>query len=283
MAASGNQTVTPTAVGNDVFTLNCTGGVYGNSTASATLAVSAGSAFSMTALISDTAGGTAGTTDQKLVNPWGIVIPAGDRPAAVANNHSETAKLYDGDGKPQFNGDPITVATAAAADGTTFDPTGIVFNLNTADFLVTEGTATGSALLIFAGESGMIGGWSPQVDLAKTIAAYTDAGGAVYKGLTMAQNSGSQFLYATDFHNNKVDVFDHTFQKQATSATAFTFKDPAIPAGFAPFGIQALATGANGAMQVLSPMPSNRRRTIMTTPMARAWVTSMCMTPMDNC
>jgi hypothetical protein len=147
LAATGNQTVTPTAVGNDVFTLNCTGGVYGNSTASATLAVSAGSAFSMTALISDTAGGTAGTTDQKLVNPWGIVIPAGDRPAAVANNHSETAKLYDGDGKPQFNGDPITVATAAAADGTTFDPTGIVFNLNTADFLVTEGTATGSALL----------------------------------------------------------------------------------------------------------------------------------------
>ena len=250
LQAAGNQTVMPTAVGNDVFTLNCTGGVYGNGAASATLAVSGGSAFSMTALIADTAGGTAGTTDQKLANPWGIVIPAGDRPAAVANNHSETAKLYDGNGKPQFNGDPLTVNTAAAADGTTFDPTGIVFNLNTADFLVTEGTATGSALLIFAGESGTIGGWSPQVDLAKTIAAYTDAGGAVYKGLTMAPNSGSQFLYATDFHNNKVDVFDRTFQKQATSATAFTFNDPAIPAGFAPFGIQALATGANGAMQV---------------------------------
>jgi uncharacterized protein (TIGR03118 family) len=80
---------------------------------------------------------------------------------------------------------------------------------------------------------------------------YTDAAGAVYKGLAIAQNDGNSFLYATDFHNGKVDVFNAAFVKQATSATAFTFADPAIPAGFAPFGIQAIpGSGVAGVTQI---------------------------------
>jgi uncharacterized protein (TIGR03118 family) len=64
-------------------------------------------------------------------------------------------------------------------------------------------------------------------------------GGAVYKGLALAAMNGGNFLYATDFHNNKIDVFDSTFTK-VTMPGAFT--DPAIPAGFAPFGIQAIGS-----------------------------------------
>jgi uncharacterized protein (TIGR03118 family) len=80
---------------------------------------------------------------------------------------------------------------------------------------------------------------------------YTDAAGAVYKGLAIAANNGALFLYATDFHNNKIDVFNMTFVKQATSATAFTFVDPSIPAGYAPFGIQAIpGSGTAGATQI---------------------------------
>ena len=44
-------------------------------------------------------------------------------------------------------------------------------------------------------------------------------------------------LYATDFHNARVDMFDSTFN---VVSTATTFVDPDIPAGFAPFGIQAI-------------------------------------------
>jgi len=79
---------------------------------------------------------------------------------------------------------------------------------------------------------------------------YTDAGGAVYKGLAIANNGSGNFLYATDFHNNKVDVFDAAFTRQTPSATKFTFQDPALPAGYAPFGIQALNTGAGGTVQI---------------------------------
>ncbi len=115
---------------------------------------------------------------------------------------------------------------------------------------VTSAGKSGVAKFLFDGEGGMIAGWNPTVDATHAIAMYTDAGGAVYKGLAVAQNAGKSFLYATDFHNGKVDVFNSTFARQTTSATAFTFADPAIPAGYAPFGIQAIANGAAGATQI---------------------------------
>jgi uncharacterized protein (TIGR03118 family) len=61
----------------------------------------------------------------------------------------------------------------------------------------------------------------------------------VYKGLALAEMNGNNFLYATDFHNNKIDVFNTNFTKVAMPGA---FTDPAIPAGFAPFGIQAIGS-----------------------------------------
>ncbi len=79
---------------------------------------------------------------------------------------------------------------------------------------------------------------------------YTDAGGAVYKGLAVGNNGTANFLYAADFHNNKIDVFDASYHKQIPTATSFAFTDPTLPAGYAPFGIQAIANGAGGATQI---------------------------------
>jgi len=250
LAATGTQTVTPTAAGTETFTLNCTGGTYGGGMGSASLTVNAASAFSLTRLVADTAGGTAGNTDTNLVNPWGVSIPPGNFFAWVANNHSETATLYDGNGKAQPHAAPLVVSFAAGAGGTTFDPTGVVFNASTTDFAVTSAGQSGVAKFLFDGEGGMIAGWNPTVDAMHAITMFTDTGGAVYKGLALAQNAGKSFLYATDFHNGKVDVFNSAFAKQTTSATAFTFADPAIPAGYAPFGIQAIANGTAGATQI---------------------------------
>jgi hypothetical protein len=50
--------------------------------------------------------------------------------------------------------------------------------------------------------------------------------------------NGANFLYATDLHNNKVDVFDKNFTKPA--AMQGKFIDPTIPSGFVPFGVVAL-------------------------------------------
>ena len=242
-SASGTQSVTPTTAGTETFSLSCTGGAYSGGSGSAVLTVSAATAFSLTDLVADTAGGTAANTDANLVNPWGIAIPSGNFFAWVANNHTQTSTLYDGNGKPQPHAVPLVVNFAASSGGTTFDPTGIVFNGSASDFIVTSGSASGSAKFIFDGEGGMLAGWSPGVSATQAVTMYADTGGAVYKGLAVAQNSGQALLYATDFHNSKVDVFDTHFTKQTSSATAFTFSDPAIPAGYAPFGIQAITTG----------------------------------------
>jgi uncharacterized protein (TIGR03118 family) len=71
---------------------------------------------------------------------------------------------------------------------------------------------------------------------------------AVYKGLALANNGSADFLYAADFHNNKIDVFDSTFEKQQTAA--FPFTDPQLPAGYAPFNIQAIQNGSGGSWQL---------------------------------
>jgi len=66
----------------------------------------------------------------------------------------------------------------------------------------------------------------------------SSASGAIFKGLAIANDR----LYATDFHNNRVDVFDASFKPVTTA----TFKNPKLPTGYAPFGIQALAGSAAG-------------------------------------
>jgi uncharacterized protein (TIGR03118 family) len=63
------------------------------------------------------------------------------------------------------------------------------------------------------------------------VAADRSTAGAVYKGLATANDR----LYATDFHNGRVDVFDSSF-----TLVPGGFTDPKVPKGFAPFGIQAL-------------------------------------------
>jgi uncharacterized protein (TIGR03118 family) len=114
-------------------------------------------------------------------------------------------------------------------------PTGIVFNSSN-DFAVGNGTISGPSRFIFATEDGGIAGWAPNVDGTHALPApVTNDDGAIYKGLALAANGKGNFLYATDFHNARIDVFDKAF---ARVATAGGFTDPSIPKGFAPFGIQ---------------------------------------------
>lgn len=176
---------------------------------------------------------TADHTDPNLVNPWGIVFnPFGV--AWVADNHTGVSTLYDGMGNPQS----LVVAIPSPTDATGGSPTGIVFNASSG-FTVTNGTTTGPSRFLFATEDGVIAGWAPNVDTAHAIRAVNNASsGTVYKGLALSAGGSGQLLYATDFHNAKVDVFDNTFAAVSLPAGAFT--DSHIPSGFAPFGIAAI-------------------------------------------
>ncbi|HZR36485.1 MAG TPA: TIGR03118 family protein [Nevskia sp.] len=186
--------------------------------------------FSATRLVSDKAAIAAAHNDANLVNAWGIAFePAG--PVWVANNGTQTSTLYDGSGAAQT----LVVTVASGLNGDP-DPTGIVFN-GSADFVVSGGGHSGAAQFIYDGEGGTVSGWSPAVGNTTVIGYDDGAGGAVYKGLAIANTPGGNFLYAADFHNAKVDVFDKDFHKVAMPGG---FTDPALPANYAPFGIQAV-------------------------------------------
>jgi uncharacterized protein (TIGR03118 family) len=196
------------------------------------------SVYTVNNLVSDGAV-SAEHTDANLKNPWGIVFNALG-PVWIADNGSNTSTLYILDGT-KF---PLTVQLPGGKNGEA-SPTGIVYNGDLTSFIVGQGLAIGGASFIFAGENGTIVAWG-QVDpiLNESFIEYDDgAGGAVYKGLALADNGGSAFLYATDFHNAKIDVFDSKFGKVSPQSG---FVDPNLPAGYAPFGIQAV----NGKLYV---------------------------------
>lgn len=116
-------------------------------------------------------------------------------------------------------------------------PTGIVFNGST-DFAVTKGGVTGASPFIFVGVLGTISGWSPSVDLNNAVQEFDGgAAGKSYTGAALAAQGGANFLYVADFHDAAVDVYDGTF---APATAAGGFVDPNLPAGYAPFGIQAI-------------------------------------------
>jgi uncharacterized protein (TIGR03118 family) len=168
-------------------------------------------------------------TDSNLQNAWGVAAAPGG-PFWIADNNSNEATVYDGNGTPQS----LVVSIPAGTNGPA-NPTGQIYN-GTTDFVITTGAGSAPAQFIFAGEGGTITGWAQSVSGAAATIAYDDgAGGAVYKGLALANNGTANQLYATDLHNAKVDVFNAQFQKVAIAGA---FVDPMIPAGFAPFGIQ---------------------------------------------
>ena len=175
--------------------------------------------YSVHTLVSDSAAVPAPATDASLVNGWGLAAgPA--TPWWAANNGTNTSTLYNDAGSKQA----LTVTVAGG-------PTGAVFNGNS-DFVVSQNGKSGAARFLFATESGTIMGWSPVVNAtAAVVGVDRSSSGAIYKGLTAANDK----LYATDFHNGRVDVFDKSF-----NLVPGGFNDPTIKTGYAPFGIQAL-------------------------------------------
>ncbi|CDG82872.1 TIGR03118 family protein [Janthinobacterium agaricidamnosum] len=191
----------------------------------------AGATFAAKALVSDIAG-AATTTDASMINAWGLAFnPTGA--SWVVNDGTSTSTLYDGNGVKQNLVVSINPGSLGVAK-----PTGIVFTGSATDFKISSGGNTGPSRFIFSNQAGTIAAWAPTVDGTHALTIVDNAAkGSVYKGLAIANAGGANMIYATDFKNNHVDVFDANFNPVALPAD---FKDPAVPAGFAPFGIQAI-------------------------------------------
>jgi uncharacterized protein (TIGR03118 family) len=205
-----------------------------------------GSTYLRTDLVSDdTSIDPAAIQDPNLVNAWGIAF-APNNPFWVNGNGTGKSTLYAYSATTkQVGALPLVVTVpppSSAPPQSVAAPTGLVFNAT-----VMGGTpAFDGDLFIFATEDGTISGWkqvmpTPNPDVEPAVLRVDNTAGddgPVFKGLALAVTPGGARLYASDFHNGRVVVFDGNYAPVTTAGTAFA--DGTLPRGYAPFGIAAI-------------------------------------------
>jgi uncharacterized protein (TIGR03118 family) len=177
--------------------------------------------YKKTNLVSNLAKG-AKHQDTQLQNAWGLAYAPGN-PFWISDQYSGLSTLYDGAGVKQS-----LVVTIPTASGTGVgSPTGMVYN-GSQQFKISNWVSA----FIFSTLDGTISGWSHFSPNLALIGVNNSATGASYTGLAITNKPSGNMIYAADFNNNKVDVYDGNFK----FVTSFT--DHNLPAGFAPANIQ---------------------------------------------
>jgi uncharacterized protein (TIGR03118 family) len=168
-------------------------------------------------------------TDPTLINAWGLAFnPMGV--AWVSANGTGVSEIYDVNGNHLLP--PVTIpGPAVQTPDPPSTPTGQAFNGNANSFL-------GDAF-IFVTEDGTISGWQSSDSADAMMRVDNSAGAAVYKGVAIGSaTNGDARLYAANFHNASVDVFDGNYQPVSGG-----FVDLQLPAGFAPFNVAVVQGG----------------------------------------
>jgi uncharacterized protein (TIGR03118 family) len=168
-------------------------------------------------------------TNANLVNPWGFALTPRGRFRVSANGTGESLLL---NARGAALGRPVIVPTPSDSEpGAVAAPNGSALN-TTSDFVIRHGGRSAPATFIISTEDGTIAGFNPTVDHNQAvIGADLSDSGAVFKTLTLGTDAHGNVIFASDFHNDRVDIFDKNFQLVGS------FTDPNPHLGFAPFGV----------------------------------------------
>lgn len=178
--------------------------------------------FTRVNLVSNNSQDSGVKVDASLVNGWGIAFSPTGNPW-VSSADGSVALAYDASGNQVLP--PVSIPSASASTGG--HPTGAVFNISTTAFMLPGGSV---ARFIFAGEDGVISAWGSGNAAERVV---DKSATASYRGITIASDGTGNFLYAANFKESKIDVFDSSF-----AAVTKSFTDPNLPAGYSPFNIQ---------------------------------------------
>jgi uncharacterized protein (TIGR03118 family) len=161
--------------------------------------------------------------DPNLVNGWGIAFSSGGTAWVSAEGTGLSLVLNKDGGQVRA---PVSIPSPGSSSGG--HPSGQVFN-STPNFGLPNGSR---ALFIFAGLDGVISAWNGAAGNS-AIEVIDDSPDAVYSGIAIALDNGTPFLYAANFSEHKIDVYDTDFVEVDKP-----FTDPGIPDEFSPFNIQ---------------------------------------------
>jgi uncharacterized protein (TIGR03118 family) len=171
-------------------------------------------------LVSNTAG-VARVTDLQLINPWGM----SRSPSSawwVSDQRTGITKVYNGAGTKQSLIVTVPQADPNNKNTPTGTPTGTIFNSSQTDFLPAPGKP---ARFLFSTIDGTIAGWNPNVAVDRgtalpsrhAVTVVKSGDGSSYTGLTSAFIDGKPYLYAANFTQGRVDVYDSAFHRLGLS------------------------------------------------------------------
>lgn len=183
--------------------------------------------FTQVNLVDNNGEYSAAHMDTTLKNAWGLAFSSNGI-AWVNSNGGGVSEVYTAEGvilRP-----PVNIPTPTDSIGG--NPTGIVFS-GGKGFKLSNGAG---ASFLFVTEDGILAGWNGAAgnnairikDLSAT---------SSFKGLAISSWGANNYIYASDFKGNKIIVWDTMF-----NMISMPFQDPGIPAGFAPFNIQAVGS-----------------------------------------
>ncbi|MFF5206069.1 TIGR03118 family protein [Streptosporangium sp. NPDC000396] len=179
--------------------------------------------FTVAGMVSDVKG-RAAITDPALVNPWGLAM---GKTLWVSATGTDSATVYSGGiGTARQERTHVRIPGGR--------PTGQVVNPGQ-EFTIKGKDGSGPATFIFASPSGAITGWNAQADADDAIiSAFVK--NSDLKGLALARTNRGPRLFAADFAQNRVHVFDGDFDRLRLHRRAF--RDPALPPDYAPFNVE---------------------------------------------
>lgn len=182
--------------------------------------------------------GVAHETDTRLVNPWGIAITpdlnirVSDDGTGYTTTYAPGGNIISGTGAAVI---PSVTGTGPGA------PTGIAENeeallklTDSNDFDIASTTGTAPAHYIYGTEDGAIVGYRAIVsDTTGIVAVDGSAAGAGYTGVTLSWVIGASgtlehTLYAANFRQGKVDVFNSSFQDDTANLTTISGTTPFV-------------------------------------------------------
>jgi len=179
--------------------------------------------FNVVNLVANDSKYHAARVDPDFINGWGIAFGASGV-AWVSSEGTARSEIWDKAGNQLIP----AVSIPSPGDKTNGGhPSGQVFN-STTDFKLANGNP---ARFIFAGLDGIISAWNGSTSAVTTVD--DSESGAVYSGITIAQNGGANYLYVANFSAKKIDVYDKDWNEVEKP-----FRDYDLPSGYGPFNIQ---------------------------------------------
>ncbi len=189
-------------------------------------------AYKVTNLVSD-GSVPATTTDAGFINPWAISSSGTWWISAQGSGQNyvvpSTTNLINFKVVVPFNTGVTTTTGLPAGSVTTAGSTGMLLSNNV------------KASFLFSTLDGTISGWNSGLGTAgaiSRIAINNAAAGASYPGLAIINTATASYILAPNFGTgNAIEIYDGTFAKTTLPGT---FKDPTLPANYAPFSVHVL-------------------------------------------